>query len=102
MIILIHLLKIIQKAFLKGKLCEKDTNKKLIERIYLENNEIEAIKILDKTYIEVFNSLIKNDLDNFCEEILEKETKNGLTQSDSANYLKEIKNLCQNYVGYDF
>ena len=30
-------------------------------------------------------------------EILEKEEKNGLPKIDSDNYLKEIKNLCENY-----
>ena len=81
----------------KYKKFEKDKNKKVIEKIYSENNEIEAIKLLDKTYLEVFNTLITNDLDNFCKEILEKEEKNGLPKIDSDNYLKEIKNLCENY-----
>ena len=81
----------------KYKKFEKDKNKRIIEKIYSEKNEIEAIKILDKTYIELFNTLIKSDLDNFCNEILEKEEKNGLPKIESANYLKEIKNLCENY-----
>ena len=81
----------------KYKKFEKDKNKRIIEKIYSEKNEIEAIKILDKTYIELFNTLIKSDLDNFCKEILEKEEKNGLPKIESADYLKEIKNLCENY-----
>ena len=60
----------------KYKKYEKDINKKLIEKIYSEKNEIEAINLLEKTYIELFNSLIKNDLDSFCKQILEKEERN--------------------------
>ena len=81
----------------KYKKYEKDINKKLIEKIYSEKNEIEAINLLEKTYIELFNSLIKNDLDSFCKQILEKEEKNGLSKVDSVNYIKQIKNLCENY-----
>ena len=81
----------------KYKKYEKDINKKLIEKIYSEKNEIEAINLLEKTYIELFNSLIKNDLDSFCKQILEKEEKNGLSKADSVNYIKQIKNLCENY-----
>lgn len=58
------------------------------------------MKILDKSYIETFNSLIENNLDNFCNEILKKDEKNGLDKMDINNYFNEIKNLCINYENW--
>ena len=81
----------------KYKKYEKDINKNLIERVYSENKEIEVIKILDKTYIEIFNKLMEIELEKFCNEILEKDEKNGLLKEDSVDYLKNIKDLCINY-----
>ena len=77
-----------------------DINKKLIEKIYSNNNETEVIKILEKTYIETFNDLVKNDLDNFCNRIMKKDEKNGLSQTEAIDYLKNIKHLCLKYESW--
>ena len=74
-----------------------DINRKLIQKIYSSNNETEVIKILNKTYIEIFNDLIKNGLDNFCDGIMKKDEKNGLSKTEGIEYLKNVKLLCQNY-----
>ena len=84
----------------KYKKYENDINKKLIEKIYSEKNENEVMKILDKSYIETFNSLMENNIDNFCNEILKKDEKNGLAKMDINNYFNEIKNLCLNYENW--
>ena len=81
----------------KYKKQNADINKCLIDKIYLENNEIETIKILDQTYIELFNKLKKDKLDKFCEEIIKKEVKNGLSVENKNKYLTRIKYLCENY-----
>ena len=81
----------------KYKKHESDINKKLIEKIYFEKKESEVIKILEQSYIETFNELIKTNLDNFCNGILRKEEKNGLSKNDAVNYFKDIKQLCENY-----
>lgn len=96
----------IKDIYLTSKISNKyrkhgsDINKNLIQKIYSEKNENEVIKILDRTFIEIYNDLMKYDLDNFCYEILEKEEKNGLSKSESIEYLKEIKYLCQNYENW--
>ena len=84
----------------KYKKCGNDINKKLIEKIYLNNNETEVIKILNKTYIETYNDLIENNLDNFCNLIVKKDEKNGLSQTEAIDYLKKIKQLCLNYESW--
>lgn len=81
----------------KYKKQSEDINKSLINKIYLEKNEIETIKILEQTYIELFNKLKQEQLDNFCEEIIKKEVKNGLSEENANVYLNRIKVLCQNY-----
>ena len=93
----------LKEIYLDSKISNKykkyghDINKKLIEKIYSEKNEIEVMKILDKSYIETFNTLIKNNLDNFCNIIIKKEIKNGLSINDSTDYLRDLKKLCENY-----
>ena len=77
-----------------------DINKKLIEKIYSNNKETEIIKILNKTYIETYNDLINNDLDNFCNVIVKKDEKNGLSKTEAIDYLQNIKHLCLNYESW--
>ena len=100
---------------------EKDTNKKLIDKIYKEQKEIAVIKILNLTYIEAFdifrrkikeekdiNQELKNkiigtdfldtkkfkDFDYFIEKI-RKEEKNK--NSDIEEYINDIKSLCLHF-----
>jgi len=93
---------IYQNAKISNKYKKKndENNKKLIEKIYLENKEIGAIKILDKTYIQLFDELIRDKLNEFCEEILKKEERNGLPLEQSSIFLEKMKNLCYNYKNW--
>ena len=81
----------------KYKNKKNDSNKELVEKIYTENKEIETIKILDKTYYELFSELMQNNMDKFCNEIINKEEKNGLPHEQSSSFLEKMKILCINY-----
>ena len=84
----------------KYKNKKNDSNKELVEKIYTENKEIETIKILDKTYYELFSELMQNNMDKFCNEIINKEEKNGLPHEQSSSFLEEMKILCINYKNW--
>ena len=84
----------------KYKKYEKDVNKNLIEKVYSEKKETEVIKILDNTYIQIFNQLMENELEKFCNEIVKKDEKNGLPKDDAVDYLNNIKELCINYENW--
>ena len=84
----------------KYKKKNDENNRQLIEKIYLEKKEIETMKILDKTYIQLFDELIENKLDEFCAEILKKEEKNGLPYEQSSIFLEKMKKLCNNYKSW--
>ena len=81
----------------KYKIKKEGTNKELVEKIYNENKEIDTIKILDSTYIELFTELMQNNIDNFCNEIISKEEKNGLPREQCSDFLDKMKILCNNY-----
>ena len=87
----------ISKISNKYKKKNNENNKKLVEKIYLENIESDTIKILNKTYYELFTELIKDKLDEFCGEILKKEEKNGLPHEQTITFSDKMKNLCINY-----
>ena len=101
---------------------DKDTNKKLINKIYKEEKEIAVIKILNLTYIEAFeifrrkikeekdiNQELKNkingtnfldnkkfkDFDCLIEKIREEEKKNK--NGDIEEYINDIKRLCLHF-----
>lgn len=81
----------------KYKKKNEENNKQLVEKIYSENNEVDTIQILNKTYFELFSELIKDKLDEFCSEILKKEEKNGLPHDQANDFSTKMKNLCMNY-----
>ena len=101
---------------------DKDTNKKLINKIYKEQKEIAVIKILNLTYIEAFdifrrkikeekdiNQELKNkiigtdfldnkkfkDFDCLIEKIREEEKKHN--NGDIEEYINDIKRLCLHF-----
>ncbi len=76
-----------------------DKNKNIIKKIYDEDGdkEIDAINILNMTYKELFNHFLKNNLDNFLNEVYEKEKENNELEEDIVNYLEKIKKLCYKY-----
>jgi hypothetical protein len=101
---------------------DKDTNKKLINKIYKEQKEIAVIKILNLTYIEAFdifrrkikeekdiNQELKNkiigtdfldttkfkDFNCLIEKIREEEKKHN--NGDIEEYINDIKRLCLHF-----
>ena len=95
--------KTIKDIYLNSKISNKyknrknDSNKELVERIYSENKETDTIKILEKEYIELFTELMENNIDKFCNEILNKEEKNGLPHEQTSFFFDKMKRLCNNY-----
>jgi len=81
----------------KYKKQSENMNKSLINKIYSEKDEVETIKILEQTYIELFNKLKQEQFDEFCKEIIKKEVKNGLSEENANIYLTRIIYLCENY-----
>ena len=79
-----------------------DLNKHIIKRIYSEyrEKEIDAINILNKTYKELFNHFIRNNLDAFLNDIYEKEKEKNEPEDVIVNYVKKIEYLCNNYEQY--
>jgi hypothetical protein len=100
---------------------EPDKNKKIIERIFNENKEVEVIKILSLTFDEVYQIFISRycplspelrkkiegtniltskefwKLDEFLiyiKEKFEKEKKKKKNQININDYISKIKNLC--------
>ena len=70
-------------------------NKKLIDKIYKENKEKEAIKILEMKYIDILNIIRYKDLENFLNQIKKKEIKNG--NKNIYEYINSVKNLLFGY-----
>ncbi len=114
----------ISSRFRSEKRDRKDDNKNLIHKIYLENVEIDTIKLLNLTYRELFSvftrkiknmdpelemkiegiSLLEtNEFSNiykFFEEIEENLKKDKEPEEDIKNYLESLKNLCMNYENW--
>ena len=65
----------------KYKKQSENMNKSLIDKIYSEKDEVETIKILEQTYIELFNKLKQEQFDEFCTEIIKKEVKKSYNQT---------------------
>ena len=98
-----------------------DKNKQIIKKIYEKNEEIEAIKILNLTYRELFNVFRRNiknisseletkikdisilnenefkNINNFFEEIENQEKYKNESEENIKNYLENIKKLCLYY-----
>ena len=76
---------------------DKDYNRTLIEEIYSKNEETEAIRILNMTYIEYLDFMRKNDLNNFKNDLIKKEMKNGETKQEAINYVNDLVKLLMDY-----
>lgn len=79
---------------------DKDYNKDIIEEIYQKNEETEAIKILNMTFIKYLDFMRKNDLNKFKNEIINKEVKNGETREEAIKYVNELVELLFDYEGW--
>lgn len=78
----------------------KDYNAKLIKEIYKKNEEIETIKILNASYIEYLNFMKTHHLQEFKDEIFEKEVKCGESKESSKKYVDKLVKLLFNYEGW--
>lgn len=74
-------------------------NKKVIKYLYSENNanEEEVRKILDKTYIELFNELKVEFSKELLKKIEVEERNKGENEENIKIYIEGIKNIIENY-----
>ena len=75
-------------------------NAELVKEIYEKNEEREAIEKLNQTYIEVLDIFRKNNLQQFKDDILQKEIKNGENKSTAEMYVNQLVNLLFNYESW--
>ena len=76
---------------------QEDYNRKLVEEIYRKNEETEAIEKLNQTYLQVLDNFRKNNLEQFKDDILKKETKNFGDRKSAMKYIDELVELLFNY-----
>ena len=72
-----------------------NSNIKLIEEIYAENKDLEAIKILNMSFREFWKYIKEQKLNDFLNEIKEKEINNKIQDSDK--YMGKMENLLINF-----
>lgn len=89
----------ISKKYKKKSKENGDINKNIIYKIYYEEpyNEFDVINLLNKTYKELFNDFVYNNLDNFLNDIYEEEKRKNESEENILNYIKNIKQLCYSY-----
>jgi len=89
----------ISKKYKKKSKENSDINKNIIYKIYYEEpyNEFDVINLLNKTYKELFNDFVYNNLDNFLNDIYEEEKRKNESEENILNYIKNIKQLCYSY-----
>lgn len=75
-----------------SKITNEKYNAELIDQIYSEGKETEAIKILDSTYIQYLDHMRKKDLKLFKNAIREKEIKMG-NEEGVDEYVEELVKL---------
>ena len=78
----------------------KDYNKQLVEEIYLEGEETEAIKILEMNYKEFVDIIRTKHLLEFEKDILNKEIKRGESKEVAREYIKELVDLLKRFEDY--
>lgn len=75
------------------------SNRKLIDKIEKEKKEIETMKILDMTYYQIIEKVIKEELDDFVDKILEKEREmNG--KDNIETFISSLKRLLLGYKNW--
>ena len=87
----------------KYKKIDKDSNKKLVQKILEENRESKTIAIFNKKYIEIINEIRfdENNVYFFLKKIKEKEKNVKQNNNiDIEKYIKLIKDLLYNYEKY--
>ena len=100
--------KTLKKIFAENPICgrysqqknNENYNAELVEEIYEKNEETEAIEKLNQTYIQVLDIFRKNNLQQFKDDILQKEIKNGENKSTAEMYVNQLVRLLFNYESW--
>ena len=82
------------------KTTDKYYNRDLVEEIYDKNEETEAIRILDMTFIEYLDFMRKNDLNKFKQDLIQKEVQNGESQQEAIKYVNKLVELLMGYENW--
>lgn len=72
-------------------------NAELVKEIFEKNEETEAIEKLNQTYLQVLDNFRKNNLEQFKNDILKKETKNFGDRKSAMKYIDQLVELLFNY-----
>ena len=100
--------KTLKQIFAENPICgrysqqknNENYNAELVEEIYEKNEETEAIEKLNQTYIQVLDIFRKNNLQQFKDDILQKEIKNGENKSTAEMYVNQLVKLLFNYESW--
>ena len=86
---------------INGRYSKKNYSKKynaeLVKEIFEKNEETEAIEKLNKTYIEVLDNFRTNNLQQFKNDVLQKELKSGEDIKAANKYVDELESLLMGY-----
>ena len=91
----------ISSKYRKQKTDNSDLNKKIIDKLYSEENEEkkehEVIRMLNSTYLESFENFREKHLYEFLNEIKSILEKNGESKEYIQEYLEKLEKLCKSY-----
>ena len=91
----------ISSKYRKQKTDNSDLNKKIIDKLYSEENEEkkehEVIRMLNSTYLESFENFREKLLYEFLNEIKSILEKNGESKEYIQEYLEKLEKLCKSY-----
>ena len=92
----------LSRKYRKQKIHNFEINKKLIIKLYNDetNKEIDAIKLLNLTYIEFFKKFREEYLEEFLKIIRNEENKNNESEENIRKYVDSIKSLCFNFENW--
>ena len=91
----------ISSKYRKQRTDNSDLNKKIIDKLYSEENEEkkehDVIRLLNSTYLELFEYFREKHLDEFLNEIKNILEKNGESKEYIQEYLEKMEKLCMTY-----
>ena len=91
----------ISSKYRKQRTDNSDLNKKIIDKLYSEENEEkkeqDVIRMLNSTYLELFEYFREKHLDEFLNEIKNILEKNGESKEYIQEYLEKMEKLCMKY-----
>lgn len=95
---------LISSKYRKQKDINCNLNKNIIEKIYSEENEEKkenkVIKLMESTYLEVFEDFRTLHLKTFLDEIKMVLIRNNENEDYIQKYLEKMENLCMNYENW--